>query len=229
MKEETTTPRISMATIREYILSVFNLERGLGFTMWQLTVRPGTAIREFLFTEKRKQYIKPLSFLILMISITTYLLIKSLPGDIETINKGLANSPGFISVIMKDFGSFMFKYFNLIQMLKIPFLSIGTYYLFKKSKFNFAEHLVLNCYIFSYVSFFLGLVLLLPEFLIGPVIFVIFIMNFAYPCYVFYKLFDESIMMTFIKYLGIFWIASVLHTVFVIAGAFVLQQLGLLV
>ena len=227
--DETTTPRISMRTIQEYILSVFNLERGLGFTMWQLTVRPGTAIREFLFTEKRKQYIKPLSFLILMISITTYLLIKSLPEDVETINKELANSPGYISVFMKDFGSFLFKYFNLIQMLKIPFLSIGTYYIFKKSKFNFAEHLVLNSYIFSYVSFFLGLVLLLPEFLMGPIILVIFIANFAYPCYVYFKLFEESVLMIFVKYLGVFWIASVLHTVFVIAGAYLLQQLGLLV
>ena len=52
MNKENSTPRITMQTIQEYVFSVFNLERGLGFTMWQLTIRPGVAIREFLFYGK---------------------------------------------------------------------------------------------------------------------------------------------------------------------------------
>lgn len=226
MTKEASTPRITMQTIWAYIFSIFNLERGLGYTMWQLTIRPGDAIREFLFSEKRKKHIKPMSFLILSVSISTFLILKMLPEDIETINGELSNDQGYSSLFLKEFESFVFKYFNLIQMLKIPFLSIGTFYLFKKSKFNFAEHLVLNSYVFSYISFFLVLIVSLTKLFNTQIVMAFLVMSLVYPCFVYFKLFNESVFQTFVKYFGINLIASILHTVFIMGIASIWQQIS---
>ena len=83
MMSEGIPQRITMQKIWEYILSIFNLERGLLYTMQQMTIRPGQAINEFLFTEKRKKHIKPVSFLILTATVSTFITLKLMAQDIN--------------------------------------------------------------------------------------------------------------------------------------------------
>lgn len=215
-----------MGTIWKYIFSVFNLERGLGYTMRNLTVRPGNAIKEFLFTERRVKHIKPMSFLILSVSISSYLIFIKFPKELDFNSVGLVAGLESISLLVKDIARCSLKYFNLVQMLKIPFISIGTFYVFRNPKLNFAEHLVTNSYIFSYTSIILVFLLTVSNIFSYQVIFVITLLNFAYPIFVYYNIFTDSLIVTMVKFFGIFFLTSILHLIFISFVVFFLQQLG---
>ena len=224
---DSTPKRITMQTISEYILTIFNLERGLLYTMQQLTIRPGQAIKEFLFTEKRDKHIKPFSFLILMATISTFITLKLMSQDINITGMSLSiseNDSPLIQDLAANFNILLSKYFNLVQMLKIPFLTLGTYWLFKKNKFNFAEHLVINSFIFSYISFyiiFIGLSFLLFSKQVGGIV---TILTFIYPIYVYIKLFEENIGMSILKSIGAYFIGNVLHLIFIGIIVFIMNQ-----
>ena len=224
---DTTPQRITMQTISEYVLAVFNLERGLLYTMKQLTIRPGQAIRDFLFTEKRNKHIKPFSFVILTATLSTFITLKLMSQNINISGFNLGSSKNdslFVQELIANFNYLLAKYFNLIQMLKIPFLTLGTYWLFKKNNFNFAEHLIINTFVFSYISIYVilvGLSFLLFSEQVGGIV---AILTFIYPIYVYIKLFEENIGMSILKSLGAFFIGSILHFIFIGVIVFIMQM-----
>jgi len=215
---DSTPQRITMQTISKYFLAVFNLERGLLYTMKQLTIRPGQAISEFLFTEKRNKHIKPFNFLILAATVSTFITLKLMAQDINItgFDVGVSkNDSLFLQKFISNLNYSIGKYFNLILMLKIPFLAIGTYFLFKKNKFNFAEHLVINTYIYGYITvyvIFISFSVLLFSEQVGGIISVL---TLIYPIYVYIKLFEENIGMSIIKSIGAYMIGSFLHLIFI--------------
>lgn len=63
----------------------------------------------------------------------------------------------------------MYNYFTVIFLTTLPIYSLTSYLLFKKPKFNFAEHLVLAAYSFGTISFF-GLVVSIVYWSFPPVL-----------------------------------------------------------
>lgn len=61
-------PRITWRFLGQQLMQVVNLERGIGFTCWQLLIRPGQAVREYLFVDRRRM-VKPITMLVLALSI----------------------------------------------------------------------------------------------------------------------------------------------------------------
>jgi len=55
-------PRITWKSLAEHILEQLNLERGLGYTIKALLLKPRPALCEYLF-EDRRRMVKPLGFL----------------------------------------------------------------------------------------------------------------------------------------------------------------------
>jgi len=221
MPNDSQPKRITMQTIWEYVLAIFNLERGLLYTIGQLTLRPGQAIKEFLFTEKRNKHIKPISFVILSVTVTTFLTLKLFSNDIglaSGISIGIPkDATPFVREMFEIFNQLMTKYLNLIQMLKIPFLSIATFWLFRKNKYNFAEHLVINSYIYSYLSVCIVILLLGLSFSlsINSMGSILAFLSFAYPIYVYIKLFEENLILSILKSIGSFLLGSILHLIFI--------------
>lgn len=216
MMSEGIPQRITMQKIWEYILSIFNLERGLLYTMQQMTIRPGQAINEFLFTEKRKKHIKPVSFLILTATVSTFITLKLMAQDINITGIDIdarVNDSLFVQELIGKFNNLIGKYFNLFQIIKIPFLSLGTYWLFKKSKFNFAEHLVINSYIYGYLSIFIIIIGICIWFSSKQMGVVIAVLSFIYPIYVYFKLFDENFGISILKSIAVYLIGNILHLV----------------
>ena len=134
MEQTNIPPRISMQTIYESILAVFNFEKGFSFTVKNLLLTPGKTLSNYLFTAERTKHIKPLNFLILMITIATFLtlqLIKFSNSDAmsgseisdvmggtevnlgEGIPQRLNNAVGIFNTLMK-------QYYHIFQLLKIP-------------------------------------------------------------------------------------------------------------
>ena len=62
MEEKPPIQRITMKNIAGHILAVFNLEKGLFYTIREMILRPGVAMQNYFYTEKRALFIKPLNF-----------------------------------------------------------------------------------------------------------------------------------------------------------------------
>ncbi len=143
--QKTSTHRFSLASIFDYavINAYFSLNAGLIFTIKELFLRPGHAVREYL-QGKRAKYLNAFSLFLVMLAFS--LLISSF---IKDNNNDIARS--VYTQLRRD-------YPRLMVAAEIPVLSVIMLLCFRKIKFNFAEHLVAATY-FSAIMLFLGTLL----------------------------------------------------------------------
>jgi hypothetical protein len=144
--------RITLRSIAGQVLEQLNLERGLGYTIKLLALDPGKAIREFLF-EDRGRMIRPLPFLLLTVGVATYLSLQFLPLNQDMIARlhsdpGWNDTPDWLKPVVEMLIVGLQKYFNLMYMASLPFMTVSTFIIFNPYRLNFAEHLVLNIYLF---------------------------------------------------------------------------------
>ena len=136
--------------LQEIPNSIFQVNRGIFFTIIELFTRPGNSIREFL-DGKRKKHFKPLAFVFLISTLyvlTAYLTDKyTFLGDgISGIADSLNNKETEYSITVKILNWFAQNH-AYATLLILPFFSLASYLTFIKSKYNYFEHLILNFYI----------------------------------------------------------------------------------
>lgn len=225
MEKQNIPPRISMQTIYESILAVFNFEKGLSFTIKNLLVSPGRTLSNYLFTAERSKHIKPMNFLLLMVTIATFLtlhLIKSTNpetaggNEIEDILGGNSinlgeNVPQKLNDAIAIFNELLNKYYHIFQLLKIPFFALATMWIFQKKKFNYAEHLIINSFILAMTTFLF--IVIYPISLIQMNVFAILITaTILYMFIAYVSVFDEKNWKGFLKAIGCYFLATILHT-----------------
>jgi len=129
--------------------SVFQLNRGLFYTIKELFTRPEHTIREFI-QGKRKEYFKPIAF-VLTLS-TVYFLVSQI-SDHPTIiddflsgysdggdERGLStNSPPILNWLSDNYA--------YTTLLLLPIFSFASYLSFHGLGQNYLEHIVINSYI----------------------------------------------------------------------------------
>lgn len=120
-------------------MKVLNLEKGLGYTVWSLFRHPGIMIRNYLMG-KRQRYMHYLS-LLLTIVVLDYLIqwatgyeLTNVIGDKEAI---------------RVYSRFIREHAKLYLLIVLPINTLFTYWFFRKARFNLAEHLVINTYLYS--------------------------------------------------------------------------------
>ncbi|BDD09296.1 hypothetical protein FUAX_17280 [Fulvitalea axinellae] len=129
--------------------SVFQINRGLFFTIKELFLKPGVTVREFL-EGKRQRHSKPLAFLLL--TSTLYVLGLLLVGKntyhgelMEGVLSGF-DRPEDASVIISFF-HWLAKNHAYAMLLFLPVFSLASFWVFFRSEYNYLEHLILNVYI----------------------------------------------------------------------------------
>jgi Protein of unknown function (DUF3667) len=197
--EEVYKKRISFKYILVHILDAFDLADGLIFTIKQLSLRPGKAVAEYI-DGKRKDYYNPLKYYLLIVAIVFIIRIKfnlitpEVPAGFDLSEKQI--------LFFKQFLEFFFKYFNLILLTGIPFISFFSFVIFKKSKYSYAENLILNLYLMGHHSF---INILLSPFLLlfsagnSQVKFLQFIFSWAYHSWAFKQFFQITTPKSFFK------------------------------
>lgn len=136
--------------IEEFTNTVFQVNRGFPFTIKELFIRPGHAIRDFI-EGKRKNYFKPIAYAFLLS--TVYFLVSKYLG------KNTISSDAFtgFSRAMADSGSkdtnvqaildWLIKNYAYTTLLLIPLYSLSSYLSFFNKGLNYLEHFVLNAYV----------------------------------------------------------------------------------
>ncbi len=208
--------RITLRTILNELLMLANLEKGIGYTIKALAFFPGRAIREYLF-EDRSRMTKPFPFLVLVVAVATFMTTQFLINGEELWQDAqddidMKNLPEQAAIILHWLVVGVNKYMNLFFLSSLPFLALGTYLFFGDKGYNLAEHLVINCYIYSFQTFlyiifipfikFSGLAGLLLGALIG-----------AYTFFAYIRTFGQRFWPGFWKSIGAYFLSQVISGV----------------
>lgn len=206
--------RISMKYLGNELMRAFNLEKGLGYTLWQWLAYPKRAATEYLYQD-RQRMVKPLGLLALILTVATFVSLKVLPlGEPlwEEVKKDLPvqmlseASLQIIELLIVG----MKKYFNLFFALSLPGQAIATYLLYQKSGYNLAEQLVINTYIFCIQTVLYILIIPfagLAENLVGILFFLSWI---GYWYYALWRIFGKSHGQTLLRLIGIFFMMQII-------------------
>lgn len=140
------------------VLAILNLERGIFYTAWEMIKSPGVAMRRYLF-EDRTGFIEPLKFLVLTIPIYLFLTFNWFPevsffAGMEEGAADHAEHSGADSdtspvgpVIMQ-----LKEYADILLLLTIPVSAFWTRIFFRSFRLNFGEHLVLNAFLYGFLT-----------------------------------------------------------------------------
>jgi|TARA_B110000211_G_C13905292_1_gene475876 hypothetical protein len=136
--------------IDEISNNILQVNRGIFFTIKELSIRPGHSIREFL-NGKRKQHFKPIAFVLLtsaLYVLVTFLLNeKTFLGSVFSGMVRALTETGSEKSMTANILSWLSNNFNYSSLFLLPFFSLASYISFRKEEYNFFEHLVLNCYL----------------------------------------------------------------------------------
>ena len=237
--------RISWAFIFQSILGIFNLERGLFYTIRGLCIRPGEILRTYLF-EDRSKLTKPFAFFIFTTTLAVIISINLDPfssqmasGELfkqentqingvsadslldkksidldslalsqdSIINMGVVDtlvSPDggeksdpktpedFNRIMAEIYQKYFAKYMQVIYWGLLPFIALFSHLFFKRQKWFYPEHFVLNTYLAGFQN--LIYVILVPLLMAfgGNVIYIVyFIIAVGYQVFAYGQLFEK--------------------------------------
>ncbi|MBN2350082.1 MAG: DUF3667 domain-containing protein [Bacteroidales bacterium] len=141
--QKISTRRFSLISIFDYAVlnGIFSVNKGILFTVKKLLTKPGHSIREYI-QGKRINYFNAFTLLLLLLTLAYFL--EEFTG-IKLADITAEGSEEFANLLEE----FMKEYPRIIYLINIPLLAISSYLFFRKSKYNFAENIVLDTYIIS--------------------------------------------------------------------------------
>lgn len=127
---------------------LLHMDKGVLFTAKELFTRPGHSIREFL-SGKRVNHFKPFSLIIVLAGIygflSHYFHINILSNKVNVTGSG-AEVELMRSRIMLV-SDWITGHYSVLSFVQIPVFTIATFIAFRKQKYNFMEHLVINTFL----------------------------------------------------------------------------------
>jgi len=195
--------------LNEFVSKWIGLDNQFGRTIIDMVRKPGVVINSYL-QGNRTKYLGPLGFLLVM----TALMVISL--DLFGLEAGdfiKKNNEAFQPYLQgeqelnadqiaaqKKVSEFIGKNFRFFSMILIPFWAIALWFLYKKSKFNYIERLVVTVYATSqgiWLTIITFALLALTGRLYNEVLIILLVFYYSY---VFYKTFhDKNYVISFLK------------------------------
>lgn len=176
--------RLSWKNLSWELAEALNLNRGLAYTMIGLTIRPAATIREYL-NEGRYKVMSPARYFLLVVGIVVFVAVQKgffeetpAPIKFEIIDKPdaseeqkEANAIARQMLLDTEVGmaqayqDYFVKYQNFWSIGSISLTALMTWLFFRKSGFNYIEHLAINTFIFlhTYWLFMIAILLNVPD------------------------------------------------------------------
>ena len=109
------------------------------------------------------------------------------------------------------------KYLSFVILLNVPFISFFSWIFYRKKKYNYAEHLVINAYGYSLVSMFGIISIMIEVFLGNPAISmaISLILNVGLMAYVFMQTFKDNYFLSLLKFLISFIMSYILAIILI--------------
>ena len=159
--------RITIGHIAHDLVHAFtHADKGFFYMMLQLFKNPGKVAREYILEGKRKRYFTPFQYILLIGAVAAIVVVNS--HYMETAMRSLTSADVSTkqAAMMQQISYLQGKYYNAFILIQLPFLSLSTFWLYKKYRYNYAEHLTLHTFITAQTTL-IGMVLMIGFFFIG--------------------------------------------------------------
>ncbi len=130
---------------------LFHLDKGIIYTTKELFTRPGHTIKEYI-AGKRVKHFKPVAYVLVLATIYALLAhVLKIETVFDEMSVGLekveeAKSNEFLKTLKGSF-DWLKEHYAYTTLFLLPVISFSSYLAFRKSKYNYIEHLILNTYI----------------------------------------------------------------------------------
>lgn len=152
---------IHRITTRRWLANIaeaFDLERGVLYTLKELFRSPARLTLDYL-GRGRFKYVPP--FRLLIVSTAVVLLLVNWVSGFEQFYGGFREGADNIEEdTIKKLEQFTINYFNLLLWLYLPFAAATVWLFNRKSRFTFAEHMILQTNLLSLANLLFPLLLL---------------------------------------------------------------------
>ncbi len=205
----------------------FNFEKGIPFTFISLMRYPLETVKIYL-RSNRRTFFNPLNYILIAVAIYTAI-VSIHAGFNSFMQNANEKNEKVYSKIEKDLDitiyehyarsqELMMSYQNIFYLIILPVIGFVTHLLFS-GKFNYAEHLAINAYVFG-TSTWIGVILTLATFYIEDFVVIFVLIPFisaAVLTYLYKKIFESSWLMGIATTLIIYFIIMFLTLVFQLA------------
>ncbi len=133
--------------VYSFFESNFSFEKGILRTIKGLAYKPGKVVNDYI-KGITNPYYTPLKYVFVAASFSALLMIGT--GLFDDTIATQATKPGLTEQqkdVSKRMMGFISNYMSLLSIVYLPFAAWISKLLFKKARYNFAEHLVFNSYI----------------------------------------------------------------------------------
>lgn len=133
----------------DLIFDSFDVKRGVLYTCKLLFIKPGKLVNEYL-DGRTKDYYNPLRYLVIITGLFAIFMIwfDVFDMNIETANELLGTGQEKTKLQSKILG-YTERYLNIFPILILPFCALISKWIFKKYKLYYAEHLIINSFLFA--------------------------------------------------------------------------------
>lgn len=118
---------------------LFHLEKGMLFTAKESLTRPGKAAIDYI-EGKRIRYYNVFYFILILIGINLFL--GNYYDHLDEIYSG-ASSEKVNNVLGEKLDHFFTSYAKILIFSFVPLFAINSFFLFRKRRFNFSEHVII--------------------------------------------------------------------------------------
>ena len=132
--------RINGKYILSEIGSIFNLDKGIFYTIRELLLRPGKNIQNFIL-EDRKRLVKPIVYIIICSLTYTFL------QQLLNFEDGYVNYSFEENTITSSIFEWVTKNYGYANILISIFIALWVKLLFRKNSYNIFEILILLCFV----------------------------------------------------------------------------------
>jgi len=204
--------RITMSHIFHDVAHAFtHADKGFLNLLLQLFVRPGVVAREYILEKKRKKYFNPFQFILIIGSIAAFVAINTHFAEttMEAMSPGTAASQRVVQ-FQHTIAKYMAKYYNFLVLLQLPFFALGSFLVYRKYRFNYAEHLTLHTFITAQATL-LGMLTMILIGVIGKTgvyfSFIMALIVMAYQVLAFTQFFSERSVIGILKGIAAYIVA----------------------
>ncbi|MBX2921280.1 MAG: DUF3667 domain-containing protein [Chitinophagaceae bacterium] len=205
-------------------------DRGFFHLMIELFRKPGEVIRAYIIESKRKRYFPPIQYLLIIGAIATFVVVNThfMESSMQAVGMEAHNGNDKQARIMQKVNEFQSRYYNFSILLQLPFFSLATFWIYKKYRLNYAEHLTLHTFIAAQITLITTVLMLLmfAPWLSDNVLFrntiflLILIISVAYQAGVCMQFFKEKTIRGLFKALGAYLLGLLIYFVTIVMLSF---------
>ena len=211
--QPTNLKRINGHYIIHEIEHVLHFERGILYTIRELTINPGQNIRKYL-SENRSRLVKPIIFIIITSLIYTILnhLFHIEDGYVK-YHEAKGETPSAVGTIVK----WVQDHYGYANIMMGIFIAMWLKLFFRKSNYNFYEILIMLCFVMGMAMLIFSVFVIIQGITHFNVMTIAGVLGVAYSAWAIGQFYDQKKILTYIKALSAyllgmitFWIIPVL-------------------